>query len=163
MQDACGDFKQEFQDQLAFLGFLTPEQRLCLPDWMVVAPPKTGTSWVYANLRNHPDAYAVDVKEVKYFSNRFELEDLRNYVAHFRNGVGKVKGEASPSYSLLPCRTIRLIRKLIPDLKLIYLMREPSGRAWSHARHNFREQEATTKSRTAKRVCNHRLAMSRRN
>lgn len=145
MPHTCDDVEPALQDQLEFLGFLTPEQRLCLPDWLVVAPPKTGTSWVYANLRMHPDAFAADLKELKYFSNRFELEDLRNYVAHFRSGVGKVKGEASPSYSLLPCRTIRLIRKLIPDVKLIYLMREPIGRAWSHARHNFREKEATFK------------------
>jgi hypothetical protein len=138
-------FDEELQEQLTFLGFLTAEQRRCVPDWMVVAPPKTGTSWVYANLRQHPEAFAVDLKELKYFSNRFELEDLCNYLAHFRSGVGKTKGEASPSYSLLPCRTIRLIRALVPDLKLIYLMREPISRAWSHARHNFREQEATFK------------------
>jgi hypothetical protein len=145
MPKQSNTFDEELQEQLTFLGFLTAEQRRCVPDWMVVAPPKTGTSWVYANLRQHPEAFAVDLKELKYFSNRFELEDLCNYLAHFRSGVGKTKGEASPSYSLLPCRTIRLIRALVPDLKLIYLMREPISRAWSHARHNFREQEATFK------------------
>jgi hypothetical protein len=150
MRKVSNTFDEELQDQLAFLGFLTAGQRMCLPDWMVVAPPKTGTSWVYANLRYHPEAFAVDLKELKYFSNRFELEDLRNYLAHFHGGVGKIKGEASPSYSLLPCRTIRLIRALVPDLKLIYLMREPISRAWSHARHNFREQEATFKGYTGR-------------
>lgn len=145
MRKVSTTFDDELQDRLAFFGFLTADQRMCLPDWMVVAPPKTGTSWIYANLRRHPDAFAVDLKELKYFSNRFELEDLRNYLAHFRSGAGKVKGEASPSYSLLPTSTIRLIRALVPDLKLIYLMREPISRAWSHARHNCREHEATFK------------------
>jgi Sulfotransferase domain len=150
MRKVSNTFDKDLQDQLAFLGFLTTDQRKCLPDWMVIAPPKTGTSWVYANLRQHPDAFAVDLKELKYFSNRFELEDLRNYLSHFRRGAGKVKGEASPNYCLLPCRTIRLIRALVPDLKLIYLMREPTSRAWSHARHNFREQEATFKGFTGR-------------
>jgi hypothetical protein len=150
MRKVSNTFDDELQDHLAFLGFLTADQRLCLPDWMVVAPPKTGTSWVYANLRRHPEAFAVDLKELKYFSNRFELEDLRNYLAHFRSGADKTKGEASPSYSLLPTSTIRLIRALVPDLKLIYLMREPIGRAWSHARHNCREHEATFKRYTGR-------------
>jgi hypothetical protein len=150
MRKVSNTFDEQLQDQLAFLGLMTADQRGCLPDWMVVAPPKTGTSWVYANLRQHPEAFAVDLKELKYFSNRYELEDLRNYLAHFRNGVGKVKGEASPSYSLLPSRTIRLIHSLVPNLKLIYLMREPVSRAWSHARHNFREQEATFKGYTGR-------------
>ena len=145
MRNVSNTFERELQDQLAFLGFLTPDQRMCLPEWMVIAPPKTGTSWVYANLRQHPEAFAVDLKELKYFSNRFELEDLRNYLSHFRPGVGRTKGEASPSYSLLPVRTIQLIRALVPDLKLIYLMREPISRAWSHARHNCREREAVFK------------------
>ena len=150
MRKVSNTFDDELQDQLAFLGYLTADQRMCLPDWMVVAPPKTGTSWVYANLRRHPDAFAVDLKELKYFSNRFELEDLRNYLAYFRGGADKVKGEASPSYSLLPTSTIRLIRALVPDLKLIYLMREPISRSWSHARHNCREHESTFKGYTGR-------------
>jgi len=40
-----------------------------------------------------------------------------------------------------------VIRRLIPDLKLIFLMREPIDRAWSHARHNFRYREANFKGR----------------
>ena len=96
------------------------------------------------------NAFAVDLKELKYFSNRFELEDLRNYLTHFHNGAEKIKGEASPSYSMLPTSTIRLIRALVPDLKLIYLMREPISRAWSHARHNCREHESTFKGYTGR-------------
>jgi hypothetical protein len=136
---------REMQRQLEFLGFLTDEQRLCLPDWLVIAPPKTGTSWAYANLHEHPQIYATSTKELKYFSHRFETEDLRCYLAHFRGGVGKVKGEASPSYSILPRSTIRLLRQLIPSLKLIYMMRDPIDRAWSHAKHNFRHREANFK------------------
>ena len=30
----------------------------------------------------------------------------------------------------------------MPDLKVIFLLRDPAGRAWSHARHNWRHGEA---------------------
>jgi len=141
----CDNSDQRLPEELAFLGLLTPEQRLCLPDWMVIGPPKTGTGWIYANLGAHPQAFVPPIKELKYFSNRFEVEDLRCYLSHFRRGVGKAKGEASPSYSILPRRTIQVIRRLMPNLKLIFLMRDPIDRAWSHARHNFRQREADFK------------------
>jgi len=147
VNDASESPAREMQQELSFLGYLTSEQQLCLPDWLVVAPPKTGTSWLYANLREHSELFVPKIKELKYFSHRFESDDLRCYLDHFREGLGKSKGEVSPSYSMLPRRTIRLIRRLMPDLKVIYLMRDPIERAWSHARHSFRQGEANFKGR----------------
>jgi hypothetical protein len=147
VNDASESSATEIQHELAFLGYLTSEQRQCLPNWLVVAPPKTGTSWLYANLREHPQLFVPEIKELKYFSHRFESDDLRCYLDHFREGLGKSKGEVSPSYSMLPRRTIQLIRRLMPDLKLIYLMRDPIERSWSHARHSYRQGEANFKGR----------------
>lgn len=147
MSDSFDDCDREMQRRLEFFGFLTAEQLQCFPDWVVMAPPKTGTSWLAENLRMHPQVFVPWIKEVKYFSNRFETEDLRWYLSHFRGGIGKSKGEAPPSYSLLPRSTIQVIRRLIPNLKLIFLMRDPIDRAWSHARHNFRYREANFKGR----------------
>ena len=50
---------------------------------------------------------------------------------------------------MLPVGTIRLIRRLLPQVKLIFLMRDPLARAWSHAKHNFGYREANFASRTA--------------
>jgi len=55
---------REMPRQLAFLGLLTDEQRLCLPDWLIIAPPKTGTSWAYANLHEHPQVFVPQTKEL---------------------------------------------------------------------------------------------------
>ncbi|MFM7149459.1 MAG: sulfotransferase domain-containing protein [Gemmataceae bacterium] len=44
---------------------------------------------------------------------------------------------------MLPLERIRLVHDLFPGLKIIFLMREPISRAWSHARHNFRYREST--------------------
>ena len=112
------------------------------PDFLVVSPPKTGSTWLADNFRHHPRLFVPAIKEVKYFSCFCNWLDLGWYLEHFRCPQGVVKGEASPSYAILPPERIRLVRTLLPDVKLIFLMRDPIARAWSHARHNFRYREA---------------------
>ena len=117
------------------------------PDFLVISPPKTGSTWLSANLGLHPQVFVPDIKEVKYFSSFHRWLDLGWYLDHFAPAEGRIKGEASPSYALLPVERIRQVRRLLPDVKLIFLMREPVGRAWSHARHNHRFREANFVSR----------------
>lgn len=112
------------------------------PDFLIISPPKTGSTWLASNLRHHPQLFIPDIKEIKYFSSLMEWFDLDWYLEHFRPGAGRLKGEASPSYAILPLERIRLIRQLMPDVKLIFLMREPIARAWSHAKHNRNYREA---------------------
>src|SRR5215813_11373523 len=121
--------------------------RLC-PDFLIVSPPKTGSTWLAANFRCHPQLFVPAVKETRYCSSFFKWLDLGWYLDHFGPAAGRVKGEASPSYALLPVGRIRLIRRLLPPVKLIFLMREPIARAWSHAKHNYRYAEANFASCT---------------
>lgn len=131
-----------------FLDWLLRQPAVCpgklqrrRPDFLVVSPPKTGSTWLAANLRAHPELYVPPIKEVKYFSCFWRWLDLNWYLDHFAEGEGRVKGEASPSYAILPPEQIRLVRELLPDVKLVFLLREPLGRAWSHARHNHQYRE----------------------
>ena len=112
------------------------------PDFLVISPPKTGSTWLADNFRHHPRLFVPAIKEVKYFSCFCNWLDLGWYLDHFRAGRGVVKGEASPSYAILPPERIGLVRELLPDAKLVFLMRDPIARAWSHARHNFLYREA---------------------
>jgi hypothetical protein len=112
------------------------------PDFLVISPPKTASTWLADNLRCHPQLFVPATKELKYFSYHADWLDLNWYLDQFRAAGGRVKGEASPSYAILPVETIRQIRCLMPDLKLVFLMREPIARSWSHAKHNFCYREA---------------------
>jgi hypothetical protein len=112
------------------------------PDFLIISPPKTGSTWLAANLRSHPDTFIPKIKEVKYFGRYFRWMDFNWYLEQFAPGAGRVKGEASPSYAILPVERIRLIRSLMPGVKLLFLMRDPVSRAWSHAKHNYRYREA---------------------
>jgi hypothetical protein len=114
----------------------------CRPEFLVVSPPKTGSTWLAENFRRHPGLFVPSIKEVKYFDRFFHTLDLNWYLDQLAPGIGRIKGEASPSYALLPVERIRLLRRLAPDVKIVFLMRDPIARAWSHAKHNFRYCEA---------------------
>jgi hypothetical protein len=119
------------------------------PDFLVISPPKTGTTWLAANLRCHPQIFVPDIKEVKYFSSLLKWLDLEWYQSHFLAGSDRVKGEASPSYALIPVDRIEHIRHLMPHVKLVFIMRDPIARAWSHAKHTYRFGEANFASGAA--------------
>jgi hypothetical protein len=112
------------------------------PDFLVISPPKTGSTWLAANLRHHPDIFVPEIKEVRYFNSLYKRLNYEWYCKHFADAGPRLAGEASPSYASLPVSSIRQIRQLLPDLKLVFLMRDPVSRAWSHAKHNRKYGEA---------------------
>lgn len=120
------------------LGYLDLTLLECLPDFLIISPPKTATTWLTKNLGCHPDIFMPEAKEIRYFCIYWKCCDINWYLKHFQGATNLKKGEASPSYGLLPSRTIRLIRLLMPNLKLIFLMRDPIARAWSHTRHSYK-------------------------
>jgi len=110
---------------------LSPE-RLTLPHFLGIGAQKAGTSWLYANLRRHPQLYLPDQKEVHFWDRRYH-RSIHSYAAHFRQGRELLRGEITPGYSILARERIEFIHRLAPDLKLILLLRDPVERAWSSA------------------------------
>ena len=53
------------------------------------------------------------------------------YRSLFTPAAGQLAGESTPRYAVLPKRTIAAIRRRIPHLKIIYLLRDPIDRMWS--------------------------------
>jgi hypothetical protein len=56
------------------------------------------------------------------------------YASLFRAGASRVTGEITPEYALLPAEEVGRIRAAFPHLKILFLMRDPIDRAWSHIR-----------------------------
>ncbi len=50
------------------------------------------------------------------------------------DGIDKITGEISPSYAIIDEKDVVNMHLLLPDIKLIYLIRNPVERAWSHFR-----------------------------
>jgi hypothetical protein len=111
--------------------------RLNLPDFLGIGAPRAGTTWLDRNLRAHPDLCLPDQKELHYFDRYYETA-LYIYTRRFRSGRGKIKGEITPAYSILPVERIRFIRTLMPDARLFFILRHPIERSWSETVYNLR-------------------------
>jgi hypothetical protein len=55
------------------------------------------------------------------------------YARLFRPGAGHVTGEVTPEYSALPVERVRHVASIMPDVRIILIVRHPVERAWSHA------------------------------
>jgi hypothetical protein len=60
--------------------------------------------------------------------------DAEWYASLFNAAKGRIAGEITPAYSCLSEEAIAYVHGLMPDAKLIFLMRDPVERAWSHAK-----------------------------
>lgn len=55
------------------------------------------------------------------------------YLSLFRPNENQLSGEITPSYASLQQHTVEQIHGLNPDMKIIYIMRDPVERLWSNA------------------------------
>jgi hypothetical protein len=113
------------------------------PDFLIVGAPKCATTWLSAMLSTHPDVWMPFSNsslnrppELYYFGYKILNVPLRWYSALFEHADanGKIVGEKTPDYVRLSRRSIALIRRLMPEVKIIILLRRPDERAWSEAR-----------------------------
>jgi Sulfotransferase domain len=107
-----------------------------LPDFLILGAQKAGTTALYAYLRRHPAITGPSWKEVSYFDRHYAHGEAW-YRGNFPNrsrARGKLVGEASPSYLFHPLGPER-VRALLPDSRLVALVRNPVERAFSHYNH----------------------------
>lgn len=153
------------------------------PDFIGIGAQKAGTTWLYRNMRAHPEIWMPKEKELHYFDEKITLMggplarirgneiadqrwkrqanarlkrlpktspkgmswkdlswDLRYFLMHpndnwysslFEQGKGKITGETTPDYSILDEDRIAYVYELMPDAKIIFMVRNPIERPWS--------------------------------
>jgi hypothetical protein len=167
------------------------------PTFLCVGPEKTGTSWIWANLKPHPDVYLPPIKEIRYFYEnvRYPGEGLRGrfsprgdwhsrdyrdyaaqlfrrtarrpvalvrdadrirwearylfgsrsdawYLSLFDEAAGRPSGDVSPQYFTLPHTELAHVRELLPDVRVLILLRDPIDWSWSFARMSLIKERA---------------------
>lgn len=127
----------------------------CLPNFFIVGAAKAGTTSLSNYLSQHPQIYLPSLKEPKYFSSFFNkfphqgpndqvvdamvVSDLAAYRTLYATaGNCLARGEASVDYLYFP-GVAEKIHALIPNPKIIILLRNPVERAFSAYSHMVRD------------------------
>ena len=110
-----------------------------LPDFIIIGSMKCGTTSLYYDICEHPCASPAAYDEIGFFDSNFHLglnwyrsmfprkkqiEDVRQ-----KEGIA-ITGEDTPFYFWNPVAAKR-IQKLLPNIKLITILRNPIDRAYS--------------------------------
>ena len=130
------------------------------PDFLCVGAHKSGTTWLYQQLDSHPDFWMPPIKELHYLDQLSRVQrtssprcrderdlrflenirslsaeqhmDLERYAQLFEPKASLLSGDISPNYSTLSDGVIRRVVGYFPNLKVIFLARDPVERVWSH-------------------------------
>lgn len=111
-----------------------------LPDYIIIGTMRSGTTSLNFDLAQHPCIRAAAYDELGFFDSNFEL-GLNWYRSLFPTIFTKhwikfrkkqfLSGEDTPFYFWNPLAAER-IKKLLPNVKLIVLLRNPIDRAYSN-------------------------------
>ena len=108
---------------------------------LVIGAQKAGTTTLHHTLAAHPDAFMSSPKELNFFQRHFD-KGPDWYAEQFAEA--SIRGETSPSYAAHELAAKR-IAELVPDVRLIYLVRDPVDRlvsAWMHGQASGRESRS---------------------
>ena len=127
------------------------------PDFLLLGPQRTGSSWLCKHLARHPEIFLPREKETYYFSTlgqrdkpKYRYDTLSAYLGdamrdtpfyglrkRLRSGLRyapRVFGDATASNATLDAEVIREICVINPELKGVIVLRPPDERARSHAK-----------------------------
>ncbi|MEL7432264.1 MAG: sulfotransferase [Chlamydiota bacterium] len=112
------------------------------PNFLIIGAAKCGTTALSCILATHPDCCMSRPKEMDFFQDTVDFEPNQNYEKGwewyqkaFEHYAGEpIVGEASPAYSdRSRCPdTAKRIHKFNPDMKIVYMVRDPLQRQISY-------------------------------
>lgn len=153
-----------------------------MPDFLCIGAPKAGTSWLYHNIKLHPNVRMPPIKEIGYFdglipalplvasvfdpttwtARKTTLHRLRTgyarrnrklvqwclrflvlprsdkwYTSLFSPDQGQITGDITPTYASMSTTRVAKVHALLPNTKIIYLLRNPITQIWSHTAMHF--------------------------
>lgn len=107
------------------------------PTYVGIGAQKCASTWLHQILAEHPQVAVPKIKEVDFFSYRYD-HGYQWYERCFSSGkAARARGEISPSYFSDAAAPERLARYL-PEAKILLSLRDPVERALSNHRHEVR-------------------------
>lgn len=163
------------------------------PYFICIGAQKSGTTWLYEQLKLHPDVKLPPLKEIHYFDELhrevktdimgrlfdsnwmnkrwrktttywlkkiakfnyveerwffnylFRKRDLNWYCSLF-DFDNYISGDITPDYTILDIEEVKRIKDAFPELKIVFLMRNPLERKWSQVKMVLNEKRGVTLS-----------------
>lgn len=113
---------------------------MALPTFIVIGAMKCGTSSLHAYLGDHPQVFTSNPKELDFFvESKTWRRGVDWYKSQFEAVPGVLaRGESSPNYSKFPVflGVPARMANVVPEARLVYLVRHPVDRIRSHLLHN---------------------------
>ena len=110
-----------------------------LPNLIIIGAMKAGTTSLHYYLDLHPEISMSLPKELDFFVEDKNWQNgITWYESHF-TAQAKIHGESSVSYTTYPQakNVVKRMYSLIPEAKLIYVLRDPIERIISHYIHSY--------------------------
>lgn len=106
-------------------------RKVTLPNVIIPGAAKAGTTSLYHYLSRHPDVFLPRRKELMFFDALY-YRGIDWYADHYRRANdAPVRMDISPTYMHHP-RAAERIRELLPEARILMILREPVSRAFSH-------------------------------
>lgn len=108
------------------------------PSFLCIGGQRCGTTRLHRILDAHPEISMTQRgvgdfnKEIHYFDRFVLTHDLDWYESHF--SCHGISGEITPAYSTLDPAIVKTIGQYLPEIKIIYIVRNPVDRIWSQIR-----------------------------
>lgn len=139
-----------------------------VPDYLLVGAKRCGTTSLQAALSQHPCVLGPHRGKGTHFFDQNYAKGESWFRAHYptrltvrarsvRVGAPVVTGEASPYYAFHPAGFARIAQHL-PAARLVFVLRDPADRAYSHWRYERRRGFETLEFREALEHEQERLA-----
>jgi len=118
-----------------------------LPNAIIAGTNKAGTTSLFRYLASHPGVCASRVKETRFFS-RHTAPDFQAahefYAQQFSHcDASLIRLEASPDYLLHAQTVAPAMATILPDARLIFMVRDPVGRLFSAFRRRKSRDDAS--------------------
>ena len=121
------------EKKITLLNIFTSTIR-SVPDYFIIGTPRGGTSSMYNYLIQHPNVVPPVKKEIQYFTDlKYSKHYFFWYKANFPTKMkkgSKLTGDGNPNTIFHPLAP-RRVKKHLPKIKLISLLRNPIDRAFS--------------------------------
>lgn len=116
-----------------------------LPDFVIIGAMKCATTSLHEQLALRSGLFMSTPKEPQFFSDDPQFERCIEWYASLFDGArdDQLCGESSTHYTMLPTypRTVERMRRYLPEVKLIYVMRHPVDRIVSQYMHEWLRNE----------------------